>query len=82
MKTFKYILENPCKINNDEKLHVYLQKMKLDYCLVPYTKIKFKVIQNLNVKLRSIKNLEKKIGQIFMMLNLAITSFFFSFWWN
>ena len=51
------------------KLHSYLQRIKLEYSLKPYTKINSKCIIGLNVMLDTIKLLEESIGRVLIDVN-------------
>ena len=51
------------------KLHSYLQRIKLEYSLKPYTKINSKYIIGLNVMLDTIKLLEESIGRVLFDVN-------------
>ena len=50
------------------------KRMKLDYCLSPYTKVNLKWIKDLNVSHETIKILEGNIGKI--LLNINMSNFF------
>ena len=43
--------------------------MKLEHYLVPYTEIKLQLIKDLNVRLESVKLLEKNIGRTLTDIN-------------
>ena len=50
------------------------KRMKLDYCLISYTKVNLKWIKDLNVSHETIKLLEDNIGK--HTLNISMSNFF------